>query len=62
VEPTDWVAVYAAGLSTIPAVLNWRRTRTRVAVELEYDEDSSYVRVLNRSEHPIYVKAVAVDL
>jgi hypothetical protein len=34
-----------------------------VSVDLEYDEPSGSfeVRVVNRSEHPIYVKAVAVD-
>lgn len=63
-EVTDWVAVYAAGLSTFLAYLTWRRTRTRVKVTLEYDDHVSVfgVRVLNLSEHRVFVKEMAVDL
>jgi hypothetical protein len=64
-EPTDWIAIYAALVAT--AALGWQmwerrqRRRAQVKLSLGFYDDILYLYIRNRGDHPVRIMTVRFE-
>jgi hypothetical protein len=59
-DPGTWVAGYAAVVSTVVAVQQWRKDRLRVRVAFATTPDSLIINVANMSSRPIFLEYIGI--